>query len=61
MRNPICLLLSIYYSIKHLAFISGHYFQTVDYDTPHNVHVIKCKRCGKVSVTWSWDSLEKYK
>lgn len=58
MRNPICLFRTIWWSLRCGAFVSGHLYKTDEEPTPPNVHVMRCMTCGKMSVTWSWDSLE---
>jgi len=61
MRNPICLIRTIWYSLITLAPVSGHNFKTSDTHTPPNVHMLECQTCGEVSISWSWHSLEEYK
>lgn len=61
MRNPICLFKTIWRSLMCGAWVSGHNYRTIPEKTPPNVHVLKCDRCGKVDVSWSWESLEHVK
>jgi hypothetical protein len=67
MRNPICLLRTLYRTLKSGQFyttgqwISGHEFETERCGEPANVHVIRCQTCGKYSVSWANDSLEAQK
>jgi hypothetical protein len=60
MRNPICLLRSVWRKLTRLENISGHDYVTVE-GTPENVHVLTCKVCGHQSVSWSFESLEDQK
>lgn len=61
MRNPVCLFIAIWRSLRHFNIVSGHAFQTAAFTTPANVHALECKRCGKMSIAWSFDSLEDQK
>ncbi len=61
MRNPICLLRTLWRSLRALEWVSGHEFRTDEEPTPENVHVLRCRTCGEHSVAWSWDSLEAQK
>lgn len=61
LRNPICLYRCIKKSIMKLRYVSGHDFQTIEEDTPENVHIIKCNVCGATSIAWDWESLEHQK
>lgn len=60
-RNPLCFARTIYKSIKYARYVSGCKYQTVHYDTPPNIHIIKCNVCGNKSVAWSYESLEDQK
>ncbi len=53
MRNPICLIRTIYRSLRCWAWVSGCDFIEQD-GTPPNVQVLECKTCGYVSVGWTW-------
>ena len=61
MRNPICLIRTIWRSIRCMSFVSGCEFKTADEPTPPNVHVLVCKTCGAQSIAWSLGSLEEIK
>ena len=61
MGRPICWWLALWRSGYSGAPVSGHDFKTSDEKTPPNVHVLKCMRCGHVSVAWDWNSLEHLK
>lgn len=61
MRNPICLFRSMWRSLTRLRRWSGHEFRPVDYETPPNIHILRCKTCGKHSVAWDYGSLEDQK
>lgn len=56
MRNPICLVKTIYRSIKCKALVSGCDFKTSEEETPKNIHILECTTCGKISIAWSWGS-----
>ena len=59
--NPICLIKSIYRSIRCRAWVSGCDFKEVSYMTPPTIQILECKTCGKISTAWSWESLEEVK
>lgn len=59
--QPLCILRSLYYSIKSMSLVSGCSYKTDEEPTPENIHVLKCEVCGDKSISWSWDSLEEYK
>ena len=61
MINPICVIRAIYRTIISLTLISGHDYATIKEKTPSNIHIIKCKVCGKQSIGWSWESMEHLK
>lgn len=61
LRNPICLMRLVMYSLKKRRLISGHDFTSAPYETPDNIHIIHCKTCGYESVAWSWGSVKDYK
>ncbi len=58
MRNPLCLLRALWRSLRCRAWVSGHDYRTDAEPTPANVHVLRCRTCGAVSVAWSWGSME---
>jgi DNA-directed RNA polymerase subunit RPC12/RpoP len=61
MINPICIIKSIYRTIKCGRLVSGHDFKTIKEKTPQNIPVLECTYCGKTSIAWSWESLESSK
>jgi hypothetical protein len=44
-----------------MAFVDGCEYKTIDTPTPPNIHILECKVCGAQSISWSFNSLEKYK
>lgn len=38
-----------------------HDFETVKYDTPANIHITQCNKCGVESLIWDWKPLENTK
>lgn len=56
--HPVCLVRGVYLSAKYNALVSGHFYETANEPTPTNVHLLRCRVCGHVSVSWSWNSLE---
>lgn len=61
MKQPLCLLRTLIYSIKNKHYTDGCKYQTVEYPTPNNIHILECKVCKSESVSWSWNSLEDFK
>lgn len=61
MRNPICLLRTIWRSLRCGVWVMGHNYETDKEPTPPNVHVLRCRTCGSVSAVWAWDSIEHLK
>jgi hypothetical protein len=53
MLNPICLIKSLWLSLKLGEIVSGHNFIEQP-NTPPNVQVLKCETCGHVSIAWDW-------
>lgn len=58
MTSPICVARMIWRSIKLGKWVSGCNSVTDEEETPANVHVLKCKTCGRYSVAWGFNSLE---
>lgn len=56
--NPLCWLRTMWRTLWIGAVVSGHHFTTDSEETPDNVHILRCMDCGKISVTWSWESLK---
>lgn len=61
MMHPLCLIRTLWRSLRCGALVMGHDMRTHPDPTPENVHVTECETCGHVHVAWSWGSLEAYK
>jgi len=56
MRNPICLIKTIWRSLRSRAWIMGHKYIEDDEPVPANIQVLRCVRCGYKSTAWTWKS-----
>lgn len=61
MTSPICIIRTIYRSIRCRRWVSGCEMETAAYRTPPNVHALKCRTCGKDSFAWAWEGIEDQK
>ncbi len=50
--SPICILRSIWWSLKTGERVSGHAFVEVQDGQPKCVQILRCCACSKVSVAW---------
>lgn len=41
-------------SMRHGRWVSGHTYRELE-NTPHNVQVLQCEVCNKVSIGWYSD------
>lgn len=53
MRNPLCLIKSIWRSIRVSDMVAGCDYVEETVERGCTVQVLKCKCCGKISVAWS--------
>lgn len=58
MMHPLCLIRTIWRSLRCFAPVSGHDYATDDEPTPDNVHVLRCMTCGHVNTAWSWSTMK---
>ena len=58
--QPLCFLRGCWYTLRYgwPYWVSGHSYVEQP-DTPPNVQVLKCENCGNVSVSWSWEPIQK--
>ena len=58
MRNPICLLLTLWRTLRTGAWRNGQFVIGCDglalSDGPENILLTRCRRCGKTDVAWAW-------
>ena len=52
MRNPICWMRGLWYSLRYGVNISGHHY--LETENKGNRQVLKCKTCGYESVGYFW-------
>lgn len=52
--HPVCFARWIWRSLRCGAWVEGHDYVILDEPTPENVQVLRCERCGEVSVAWDW-------
>jgi hypothetical protein len=59
MRHPLCFLKMLWRSLTIGELVSGCDFVPSCDETPINVAVFHCKRCGEVSVRWAFGPMDK--
>lgn len=57
--HPLCLLRTVWYSLRCGAHVDGCSYETDAEPTPENVHVTRCSVCGRYDVSWSWSAIQK--
>lgn len=58
MTHPLCLLRSLWRSLRCGAWVSGHEYHEAKFSTPPNVQILECRTCGAVSIGWGCGSIK---